>query len=52
MQVQIVGLEVVKQLNKDDLDFRYAWKECSNGLNNQFLVQDSFLFKNNHLCIP
>jgi len=52
MQVQVVGFEVVKQLYKDDPDFGCAWKKCSNGPNNYFLLQDGFLFKNNHLCIP
>jgi hypothetical protein len=47
-----VGFEIVKQLYKDDPDFGYDWKECSNGPNNHFLLQDGFLLKNNHLCIP
>jgi hypothetical protein len=51
MQVQVLGFDVVKVLYKDDLDFGYAWKECSHGPNNHFLLQDGFLFKNNHLCI-
>jgi hypothetical protein len=52
MQVLVVRFEVVKQLYKDDPDFGCAWKECSNGPNNHFLLQDSFLYKHNHLCIP
>jgi hypothetical protein len=52
IQVQVLGFDVVKGLYKDDLDFGYAWKKCSNVLDNHFLVQDGFLFKNNHLCIP
>jgi hypothetical protein len=38
MQVQVVGFEVVKQLNKDDPNFGYTWKECSNGPNNHLLL--------------
>jgi hypothetical protein len=52
MQVQVLGFEVVKELYKDDPDFGNAWKECSNGPNNHFLLLDGFLFKDNHLCIP
>jgi hypothetical protein len=52
MQVQVLGFDVVKELYKGDPDFGYAWKECSNGPYNHFLLQDGFLFKNNHLCIP
>jgi hypothetical protein len=51
MQVQVLGFEVVKE-DKDDPDFGNIWKECSNGPNNHFLLQDGFLFKDNHLCIP
>jgi hypothetical protein len=32
MQVQVLGFDVVKELYKDDPDFGYAWKECSNVL--------------------
>jgi hypothetical protein len=52
MQVQVLGFDVVKELYKGDPDFGYAWKECSNGPYNHFLLQDGFLFENNHLCIP
>ena len=52
VQVQVLGFDVAKELYKDDPDFGYAWKECCNGPDNHFLPQDSFLFKNNHLCIP
>jgi hypothetical protein len=52
MQVQVLGFDVVKELYKEDPNFGYGWKECSNGPNNHFLLQDGFLFKNNHLCIP
>jgi hypothetical protein len=52
IQVQVLGFDVIKGLYKDDPDFGYAWKKCSNGLGNHFLMQDGFLFKNNHLCIP
>jgi hypothetical protein len=48
MQVQVLGFEVVKELYKDDPDFSNV---CSNGPNKHFLLQDGFLFKDNHLCI-
>ena len=43
IQVQVLGFDVVKELYKDDPDFGYAWKECSNGPYNHFLLQDGFL---------
>ena len=52
MEVQVLGFEVLKELYKNDLDFGNVWENCSKGSFNHFLVQESFLFKNNRLCIP
>jgi hypothetical protein len=52
MQVQVVGFEVVKQLYKDDPDFGYAWKECSNGPNNHFILHNHFFSKTTIYVFP
>ena len=52
MEVQVLGFEVLKELYNDDLDFGDVWKDCSKGSINHFLNQESFLFKDNKLCIP
>lgn len=52
MQVKVVGFEVIKELNKDDLFFGNIWAECSKGPFKQFLLQDGFLFKKNCFGIP
>jgi hypothetical protein len=52
MEVLVLGLEMLKELYKNDPDFGNVWENCSKGSFNHFLVQASFLFKNNRLCIP
>ena len=52
MEVQVLGFEVLKEFYKNDLDIGNVWENCSKGSFNHFLVQESFLFKNNRLCIP
>ena len=52
MQVKVVGLEILKELYKDDSFFGRIWRECENGSYNQYQLHDGFLFKGNRLCIP
>jgi hypothetical protein len=52
MEVQVLGFKVLKELYKNDPNFRNVWESCSKSSFNHFLVQEGFLFKNNRLCIP
>jgi hypothetical protein len=58
MLVVVVSLECVKGLYEDDADFTEAWKACREPWSmdrTPFLdyhIQEGFLFKNQHLCVP
>ncbi|PKU86669.1 RNA-directed DNA polymerase [Dendrobium catenatum] len=53
LQAEVTGLQELKELYADDKDFAQIWKACTNGQPQQdFSVQQGFLFKGNNLCIP
>ncbi|PKI74302.1 hypothetical protein CRG98_005305 [Punica granatum] len=52
MQVKVSGIEIIKELYEEDVDFSKTWRECSKGPWKDFLVHDGYLFKSNKLCIP
>ncbi|PKU79208.1 RNA-directed DNA polymerase [Dendrobium catenatum] len=53
LQTEIVGLQELKNLYATDKDFSQIWSECTQGRPQQdFTVQQGFLFKGNNLCIP
>lgn len=52
MRSEIVGYDYLKDLYMDDKDFKEEWHNCVNGVTNKHQIHDSFLFFDNHLCIP
>ncbi|WOG81677.1 hypothetical protein DCAR_0100828 [Daucus carota subsp. sativus] len=52
MQVKVLGFDILKELYKDDPSFGQIWEHSANRPIRDFVIQDSFLFKNNRLCIP
>ncbi|GJU60539.1 RNA-directed DNA polymerase [Tanacetum coccineum] len=52
IRLQVHGFDVFQHLYIDDPDFASAWKGCPAPPFHKFIKHDSFLFKNNRLCVP
>lgn len=52
LQTEIIGLEFIKELYEEDLDFVVIWKLCKEELDcEEFSIRQGYLFKINFLCI-
>ncbi|KAI3498749.1 hypothetical protein L1887_34530 [Cichorium endivia] len=52
VRLQVKGFDMFKHLYHDDPDFASAWKQCPMHPFHEFTKHESFLFKNNRLCVP
>ena len=53
LDCQIFGLESIKEQYALDPDFKDMLLNCREGrIWNKFMINDRFLFRANHLCIP
>ena len=58
IKIQSVGINALKGMYKDDNDFKYIYKVCSNFSEtyhtkyDDYLIQNGLIFKGNQLCIP
>lgn len=50
--MQLEGFDSIKDMYSDDEDFGEIWTICQRNGVDDFLLQDGFLFKGTHLCIP
>jgi hypothetical protein len=56
-RVKTLGFDSLKDMNKDDSDFKDAYEACENPVLRdrsqwiEYLIQDGLLFKGNQLCI-
>ena len=49
---EVTGFECLKELYAEDEDFIQIWDRCVHHQNpDDFLIQESYLFKDNQLCI-
>ena len=57
-RVKTLGFDNLKEMYKDDLDFREAYEASENPILRdksqwtEYMIQDRLLFKGNQLCIP
>ena len=57
-QVETLGFEQLKEMYKEDADFKEDYEACNNPLLGdkspwtEYLIQDGLLFKGSQLCIP
>jgi hypothetical protein len=50
---KIFGLESLKELYATDVHFKDAYENCREGRTwNKYVLQDSFLYRANKLCVP
>ena len=55
--MKILGFDSLKEMYKDDSDFKDVYEACENPIMrdiiqwNEYLIQDGLLFKGNQLCI-
>ena len=58
VQVNVLGLEHLKDMYEEDADFKEAYEACQNQVFRDrspwidFMIQEGLLFKGNKLCIP
>jgi hypothetical protein len=58
LQVNTLGFDCLKEMYKDDVDFKDAYAACENPVASNrsqwldYILQEGLLFKNNKLCIP
>jgi len=58
MRVEVLGVEELKNLYEEDLDFTEPWKACKEPIVRDrskwldYFIQEDMLFKGNQLCIP
>jgi hypothetical protein len=56
--VKTLGFDSLKEMYRDDSDFKDAYEACENPVLRdmsqwiEYLIQDVLLFKGNQLCIP
>jgi hypothetical protein len=57
-QVNVVGFDGMKEMYKDDVDFKDAYAVCENPVSRDktpwldYMIQEGLLFKGSKLCIP
>jgi hypothetical protein len=57
-RVKTLGFDSLKDMYRDDLDFKDAYEACENHVlrdrsqSIEYLIQDGLLFRGNQLCIP
>ncbi|KAH9303465.1 hypothetical protein KI387_015048, partial [Taxus chinensis] len=57
-QINILGFDDLKEMYKEDVDFKDAYEACMNPIGSDrspymdFMIQEGLLFKGNQLCIP
>jgi hypothetical protein len=57
-QVNVLGFDDLKEMYKDDADFKDAYATCENPVSRDkspwldYMIQEGLLFKGNKLCIP
>jgi hypothetical protein len=57
-QVKVVGFDELKEMYKDDVDFKDAYVVCEKLVSIDktpwlyYIIQEGLLFKGNKLCIP
>ncbi|RDY05079.1 Retrovirus-related Pol polyprotein from transposon 17.6, partial [Mucuna pruriens] len=52
LETKLLGLECLKELYENDIDFGKVFSLCANLVNNECFRRDSFLFKEKGLCVP
>nr|KAJ0203488.1 hypothetical protein LSAT_V11C500244810 [Lactuca sativa] len=52
LDVRFLGFETLKDHYQSDMDFGDMFLKCAGGPNDEFVIQDGFLFKGNRLCVP
>nr|KAJ0185579.1 hypothetical protein LSAT_V11C900458180 [Lactuca sativa] len=52
LDVRLLGFETLKDHYQSDADFRDMFLKCASAPNGEFVIQDGFLFKGNHFCVP
>jgi len=57
-QVNVVGFDGMKEMYKDDVDFKDAYAVCENTVSRyknpwlDYMIKEGLLFKGSKLCIP
>jgi hypothetical protein len=57
-KVKTLGFDYLRDMYRDDLDFKEAYEATENPILRdmsqwiEYMIQDGFLFRGNHLCIP
>lgn len=51
LKLRVVGMELLKECYKDDVNFEELFQKC-NKPNGSYFLLDGFLFKGNQLCAP
>jgi hypothetical protein len=57
-RMKTLGFDNLKEMYRDDVDFKEAYKACENPVLRdrsqwtKYLIQDELLFRGNHMCIP
>ncbi|KAG7536936.1 Integrase catalytic core [Arabidopsis suecica] len=52
MEARVMGFEHIKDLYKDDPDFKEAYEACGKGAYGSYYLHDGFLFRDKRLCVP
>ena len=52
LQTKLFGLESLKEMYKDDVDFAEIFTACEKFSENGYYRHNGFLFKVNKLCVP
>ena len=52
LRIKVVGFDVLRDMYKEDAEFRKFWESCVEKHFKDFMIVDGFLLKGNALCIP
>jgi hypothetical protein len=53
LEVKVLGLENLKEMYNDDLEFSEPYNHCKDGKGwEKYHIHDVFLFRANKLCVP